>query len=200
MVVELVKISAQLVKELRDKTAAGIMECKEALTETAGNIEKAIECLRKKGVQTAERKGARETSQGAVGSYIHMSGTIGTMVELRCETDFVARNAEFQKLLKELCMQVAAAAPLAVSREDLPEEVIEKEKEIYRAQIKGKPDHIVEKIIEGKLGKFYEEKCLLDQPYIRDDSKKVGDLLNELISKTKENIVIRRFCRFALAD
>jgi elongation factor Ts len=195
-----VKISAQLVKELRDKTAAGIMECKEALTETAGNIEKAIECLRKKGVHTAERKGARETSQGAVGSYIHMNGTVGTMVELRCETDFVARTAEFQKLLKELCMQVAAAAPLTVSREDLPEEVIEKEKEIYRAQIKGKPDHIVEKIIEGKLGKFYEEKCLLDQPYIRDDSKKVEDLLNELITKTKENIVIRRFCRFGLAD
>ena len=195
-----VKISAQLVKELRDKTAAGIMECKEALTETGGNIEKAIECLRKKGVQTAERKGARETSQGAIGSYLHMNGTIGTMVELRCETDFVARNAEFQKLLKELCMQVAAAAPLAVSREDLPEETIEKEKEIYRAQIKGKPDHIVEKIVEGKLGKFYEDKCLLDQPYIRDDSKKVGDLLNELITKTKENIVIRRFCRFALTD
>jgi len=195
-----VKISAQLVKELRDKTAAGIMECKEALTETSGNIEKAIECLRKKGVQTAERKGARETSQGAIGSYIHMNGTIGTMVELRCETDFVARNAEFQNLLKELCMQVAAAAPLAVSRDDIPEETIEKEKEIYRAQIKGKPDHIVEKIIEGKLGKFYEEKCLLDQPYIRDDSKKVGDLLNELISKTKENIVIRRFSRFALTD
>ena len=194
------KISAQLVKELRDKTAAGIMECKEALTETGGNIEKAIECLRKKGVQTAERKGARETSQGAIGSYIHMSGIIGTMVELRCETDFVARNAEFQNLLKELCMQVAAAAPLAVSRDDVPEETIEKEKEIYRAQIKGKPDHIVEKIIEGKLGKFYEEKCLLDQPYIRDDSKKVGELLNELISKTKENIVIRRFCRFALTD
>ena len=122
------------------------------------------------------------------------------MVELRCETDFVARNAEFQNLLKELCMQVAAAAPLAVSRDDVPEETIEKEKEIYRAQIKGKPDHIVEKIIEGKLGKFYEEKCLLDQPYIRDDSKKVGELLNELISKTKENIVIRRFCRFALTD
>ena len=195
-----VKISAQLVKELRDKTAAGIMECKEALTETGGNIEKAIECLRKKGVQTAERKGARETSQGAIGSYIHMSGIIGTMVELRCETDFVARNVEFQNLLKELCMQVAAAAPLAVSRDDVPEETIEKEKEIYRAQIKGKPDHIVEKIIEGKLGKFYEEKCLLDQPYIRDDSKKVGELLNELISKTKENIVIRRFCRFALTD
>jgi elongation factor Ts len=195
-----VKISAQLVKELRDKTAAGIMECKEALTETGGNIEKAIECLRKKGVQTAERKGARETSQGAIGSYLHMNGTIGTMVELRCETDFVARNAEFQKLLKELCMQVAAAAPLAVSREDLPEETIEKEKEIYRAQIKGKPDHIAEKIVEGKLGKFYEDKCLLDQPYIRDDSKKVGDLLNELITKTKENIVIRRFCRFALTD
>jgi len=195
-----VKISAQLVKELRDKTAAGIMECKEALTETGGDIEKAIECLRKKGIKTAERKGARETSQGAIGSYIHMNGTIGTLVELRCETDFVARNSEFQDLLKELCMQVAAAAPLSVSREDLAEEVVEKEKEIYRAQIEGKPEHVVEKIIEGKLQKFYEEKCLLDQPYIRDDSKKVKDLLNELITKTKENIVVRRFCRYALTD
>ena len=129
-----------------------------------------------------------------------MNGTIGTMVELRCETDFVARNEEFQKLLKELCMQVAAAAPLSVSKEDLPAEVIEKEKEIYRAQIEGKPEHVVEKIIEGKLQKFYEEKCLLDQPYIRDESVKVKDLLSELITKTKENIVIRRFCRFALSD
>jgi len=195
-----VKISAQQVKELRDKTGAGIMECKKALTETGGDIDKAVEALRKMGIKTAEKRSGRATAEGAIGSYVHMNGRVATLVELRCETDFVARTEEFQGLLKELCMQVASNAPLAVSREEVPGDIIGAEKEVFRAQVEGKPEHIVEKIVEGKMEKFYEEKCLLEQAYIRDDSRKVRDLVNDLITKTKENIQVRRFCRFALTD
>lgn len=194
-------ITSDMVKTLREKTGAGMMECKKALTESEGDLEKAVNLLRERGLASAEKKAGRATSEGIIGSYIHM-GKIGSMVEVNCETDFVARTDDFKELVKDIAMQIAAANPLYLSREDVPQEVIESEKEIYRAQIKDKPQHIVEKIIEGKLDRFYTETCLLDQIFIKDpeQKKRVKDLVSEHIAKLGENIVIRRFVRFQLGD
>ena len=193
-------ISAKDVKALRDKTGCGMMDCKEALTEADGDVDKAVEILRKKGIAKAGKKSARAASEGAVGSYIHAGGKIGVLVEMGCETDFVARNEEFQDLLKEICMQVAASAPLAISADDLPEEELEKEKDIYRAQITNKPPEIIEKIVQGKVKAYYKEVCLLEQPWIRDPKVTVNDLIAEKIGKLGENMVVRRFVRYQLGD
>ncbi len=195
-------ISAKTVKELREKTGAGIMDCKAALQEANGDMEKAIEILKKKGVAKAAKKAGREASEGLIGSYIHHGGKIGVLIEVNCETDFVAKTDEFKNLVNELAMQVAAANPLFVKREDIPEEVINKEKEIYRAQAleSGKPEKIVDRIVEGKMEKYFKEVCLLEQPYIRDDSKSVKDIINEAIAKLGENIVVKRFVRFVVGE
>ncbi|NPA15063.1 MAG: translation elongation factor Ts [Deferribacteres bacterium] len=191
-------ITSQMVKELREKTGAGIMDCKKALQEAGGDMEKAIDILKKKGIAKAEKKASRVTKEGIIGSYIHMGGKIGVLVEVNCETDFVARTDEFQQLVKDIAMQIAAMNPKYVSVEDVPEDVLEREKAIYREQAleAGKPEHVVEKIVEGKLKKFFEEVCLLEQPFIKDDSKKVKDLITEAIAKIGENIKVSRFVRF----
>lgn len=194
-------ISAESVKNLREKTGAGMMECKKALTESGGDFEKAIDLLRQKGLATALKKAGRSVSEGLIHAYIHM-GRIGTMVEINCETDFVARTDDFKELVKDVAMHVAAANPLYLMREDVPKDVLEREKEIYRAQVAGKPQQVIEKIIEGKLEKFYADNCLLDQVFIKDpDQKKtVKDLVTEKIAKVGENIIIRRFARFQLGE
>lgn len=193
-------ISAGMVKELRERTGIGMMECKKALEESGGDIEKAITLLRKKGHARAQKKMARQAKEGAIGSYIHLNGKIGVLVEVNCESDFVARNEEFQGLIKNIALHIAAANPQYVSSEDVPPEVLEEEKEIIREQFKdsGKPAEIVEKIVQGKLSKFYQETCLLDQPYIKDDKMAVKELVTALIAKVGENIVISRFARFEL--
>ncbi|MBF0253036.1 MAG: translation elongation factor Ts [Candidatus Omnitrophica bacterium] len=184
------------IKDLREKTSCGMMECKEALKEAAGDIEKAIVILRKKGAAKAEKKSTRTANQGIVESYIHMGSKIGVLVEINCETDFVAKNEDFQQFAKDVAMQIAAAHPKYVRPDEVPCEDIEKEKEIGRSQIKGKPDNVVEKILEGKISKYYEDVCLLNQAYIKDPSLKIKDLLTNLIGKIGENIVIKRFSRF----
>ncbi|MDD4013708.1 MAG: translation elongation factor Ts [Candidatus Omnitrophica bacterium] len=188
------------VKNLRLKTSAGMMECKEALKESGGDIEKAVEILRKKGVAKAAKKSTRATDQGVVDSYIHMGSRIGVLIEVNCETDFVARNSDFKKLVKELAMQVAASNPLYVSKEDVDPAAIEKEKEIFRAQITGKPANVVEKIVEGKLEKYYSDVCLLEQAFVKDPNVKIKDLLTQLIATIGENIQVRRFSRFEIGD
>ena len=193
-------ISAQDVKALRDKTGCGMMDCKQALTESDGDVEKAVETLRKKGIAKAGKKAARAASEGAIGSYVHAGGKIGVLVEMGCETDFVAQNEEFQGLLKEICMQVAASAPLVIAAEDLPQDAVEKERDIYRAQITNKPPEIVEKIIEGKVKSYYKEVCLLEQPWIRDPKIIVKDLIAEKIGKLGENMLVRRFARYQLGE
>ncbi len=192
------EITAQMIKELREKTGAGIVDCKKALQEANGDMEKAVEILRKKGAAKAAKKAERATAEGAVFSYIHAGGKVGVLVELNCETDFVARNETFKELGHEIAMQIAAMSPEYVSKEEVPSEVVEKEKEILKEQAlsEGKPEHIVEKIVEGRLSKFYSEKCLLEQPWIKDDSKTVADLIKEYITKLGENIRVKRFCRF----
>ncbi|RKQ60577.1 elongation factor Ts [Thermovibrio guaymasensis] len=192
------EITTQMIKELREKTGAGIVDCKKALVEAGGDIEKAVEILRKKGAAKAAKKAERATAEGAVFSYIHGGGKVGVLVELNCETDFVARNETFKELGHEIAMQIAAMAPEYVSREDVPPEVVEKEKEVLKEQAmaEGKPEHIVEKIVEGRLAKFYSEKCLLEQPWIKDDSKTIKDLITDYITKLGENIKVRRFARF----
>jgi len=187
-----------MIKELREKTGAGIVDCKKALQEAGGDVEKAVEILRKKGAAKAAKKAERATAEGAVFSYIHAGGKVGALVELNCETDFVARNETFKELGHEIALQVAAMAPEFVSKEDVPAEVVEKEKEILRQQAlaEGKPEHIVEKIVEGRLSKFYAEKCLLEQPWIKDDSKTIKDLITDYITKLGENIKVKRFARF----
>jgi elongation factor Ts len=194
-------VSVELIKDLREKTGAGMMECKKALTESGGDFEKALDLLRQKGLATALKKAGRVASEGLVESYIHM-GKIGTMVEVNCETDFVARTDDFKGLIKDICMHIAAANPAYLDREEVPQAVIEREKEIYRAQVTGKPPHVVDKIIEGKLDKFYGDTCLLDQIFIKDpdQKKKIKDLVTEMISKLGENIIIRRFARFQLGE
>jgi elongation factor Ts len=191
-------ISAQAVKELRERTGAGMMDCKNALIEANGDMERAIEILREKGLAAAAKKAGRVANEGLVEAYIHGGGRIGVLVEVNCETDFVANTEEFRNFVKEICMQIAAANPRYISREDVPQEVIEKEKEILRAQAlnEGKPANVIDKIVEGRLEKFYKENCLLEQEYIRDPEKTVKDLLNEMIAKLGENIIIRRFARF----
>lgn len=195
------KISADLIRELREKTGVGMMECKKALTESDGDFEKAIDFLRQKGLATAVKKAGRTASEGLVESYIHM-GKIGTLVEINCETDFVARTEDFRELVKDVAMQIAASNPVYLSREDIPQDVVEREKEIYRAQVADKPPQVMEKIIEGKLEKYYTDVCLLDQVFIKDteQKQKVKDLITEKISKLGENIVIRRFSRFQLGE
>jgi len=193
-------ITAERVKELRERTGIGMMECKKALEEAGGDAEKAIDILRKKGHARAKDKAHRETSEGMVGSYIHTNGKIGVLVELNCETDFVARNEEFKDLLKNIAMHIAAARPKYIAPADVPADELEKEKDIIREQFKDskKPPQIVEKIVEGKLAKFYEEVCLLEQPFIKDDKTRVKDLLTAFIAKFKENTRVSRFARFEL--
>ncbi|MGH7851612.1 MAG: translation elongation factor Ts [Thermodesulfobacteriota bacterium] len=195
-------ITAQMVKEIRDRTGAPFIDCKKALEEVAGDFDKAIEILKIKGVAKAAKKVGRETPEGTITSYIHAGGKIGVLVEINCETDFVARNDEFQAFAKEVAMQIAAGNPRYVSREFIPEEELSKEKEIMKAQVieSGKPANIADKIAEGKIEKFYEEVCLLDQVYIRDSKLKINDLLQALIAKIGENIKVRRFVRFQLGE
>ena len=196
------EVNASIVKELREKTGAGVMDCKKALAECSGNLEKAVDYLRQKGLAAAAKKASRVAAEGLVGAYIHAGGKIGVMVELNCETDFVARTPEFQALLKDIAMQVAAASPRYVRREDVPAEEIERERNIYRTQVleQGKPEKIVDKIVEGKLDRFYSEICLVEQAFIKDPDKKVGDLLQEAIARMGENIQIRRFMRYQIGE
>ena len=195
-------INAQMVKELRIKTSAGVMDCKKALKATDGDIEKAIVYLRKKGMDAASSKLNREALNGIVGSYIHLYGKIGVLVEVNCETDFVANTKEFKEFVKDVAMQIAASSPKFITREDVPNNIIEKEKEIFYAQVEksGKPATVIEKIVEGKLGKYFKENCLKEQVFIKDNSKNINQLLLELISKLGENIVIKRFARFQLGE
>lgn len=195
-------ITAQMVKEIRDRTGAPFIDCKKALEEVAGDFDKAIEILKIKGVAKAAKKVGRETPEGTIASYIHAGGKIGVLVEINCETDFVARNDEFQAFAKEVAMQIAAGNPRYVSREFIPGDELAKEKEIMKAQVieSGKPANIADKIAEGKIEKFYEEVCLLDQVYIRDTKLKINDLLQALIAKIGENIKVRRFVRFQLGE
>jgi elongation factor Ts len=195
-------VSTELIKELRERTGVGIMDCKKALIECNGDIEKAIEYLRKKGIATAQKRGARETKEGQIHAYIHPGGKIGVLVEVNCETDFTARTEDFKNFVKDIAMQIAAQNPIAVKREDIPPEVVEKEKEIYASQAReeGKPEKVIERIVEGKLKRFFSEACLLEQPFIKNPDITVKDLLNELIAKTGENIVIRRFVRYQLGE
>ncbi len=194
-------ITAEMVKELREKTGAGLMDCKRVLSESNGDMQKAMDMLRQKGLATAAKKSARTASEGLIGSYIHMD-KIGVMVEVNCETDFVARTDDFRKMVKDIAMHIAAANPAYASREDVPGEVIEREKDIYRAQVANKPPQVVEKILEGKLEKFYSDTCLLDQIFIKDPEgkQKIKDLITGMIAKLGENIVFRRFARFQLGD
>ena len=195
-------ITADQVKQLREKTGAGMMECKEALLETGGNFDAAVDALRKSGIAKAEKRAGRVASEGLVESYIHPGGRVGVLIEVNCETDFVARTPQFQELVRHLAMQVAAAGAEYVRREEVPAERVAKEREILAAQMEGekKPAAILEKIVEGRLAKFFSEVCLLDQPYIRDDKVSVADLVKEASSKTGENIVVRRFSRFRLGE
>lgn len=196
------EIVASMVKELRGKTGAGIMDCKEALKEASGDTKKAIEILRKKGISSASKKAGRIPTEGIIASYIHPGEKIGVLVEINCETDFVARADEFQQFVRNIAMQIAASAPQYLRREDIPEELLEKEKEIYRIQAKesGKPEKIIEKIVNGKIEKFYSEACLLDQDYVREEKTSIKDLLTQTIAKIGENISIRRFVRFQLGE
>jgi len=195
-------ISAQMVKELRQNTGAGIMDCKEALAETGADMDKAVEYLRKKGLATAAKRAGREMSEGVVHAYIHTGGKIGVLVEVNCETDFVAKTDDFQDLAKNIAMHIAASSPVGIRPEDVPSDVVEKEKEIYRAQAleSGKPEKVVDKIVEGKLVKFFKESCLLNQPYVRDPDITVADMLNDAIAKIGENITVRRFTRFQIGE
>jgi len=196
------EISASLIKELREKTGVGIMDCKMALKECAGDIGKAINYLRKKGIATAKKRGGRVASQGQVQSYIHAGGKIGVLVEVNCETDFTAKTEDFTNFAKDLAIQIAATMPIAIDQENVPDDVLETEKDIYATQAKesGKPDKIIDKIVEGKLKKFFSEVCLLEQGFVKNPDITVQDLLNEMIAKTGENIVIRRFARFQLGE
>ena len=196
----MVEISAALVKELREKTGAGIKDCKEALVQHEGHVEKAADWLRQRGVSRAEKKADRHTSEGQVGSYIHLGGRVGVLIEVNCETDFVAKTDDFKNLVQELALQIAAMKPDFVAREDVPNEKLDSELAGYKeaAIAEGKPENIAEKIAKGKVDKYFQEMCLLEMPYIRDDSKKVGDLIKETIAKTGENIRVKRFVRFAL--
>jgi elongation factor Ts len=196
------EVSASAVKDLREKTGAGMMDCKKALGETGGDVQKAIDYLRQKGLAAAAKKADRVAADGAVGAYVHPGGKIGVLVEINCETDFVARTAEFQSLLKDIAMQVAAANPRYLRREEVPAAELDKEKAIYRQQAleTGKPEKVVDKIVEGKIERFYSEACLLEQAFIKDPDKKVTDIVNESIGRLGENIQIRRFSRYHLGE
>ncbi|MFQ6605470.1 MAG: translation elongation factor Ts [Fidelibacterota bacterium] len=195
-------IDAKMVKQLRDKTGAGMMDCKKALVESDGNIEKALENLRKSGIAKAEKKSARSATEGLIYSYIHHGGRLGVLLDIGCETDFVAATEGFKELAHNIAMQIAATNPLAIRREDVPADIVEKERNIYKEQAagSGKPDHILEKIVEGKMNKFFEENCLLEQVYIKDSDKKVNDLLTDTVASLGENIQVNRFVRFAVGE
>jgi elongation factor Ts len=195
-------ITAAMVKKLRDATGAGMMECKAALTEASGNLEEATTILRKRGLASATKKAGRSTNEGMIGHYIHMGGKIGVLVEVNCESDFVARTDDFQGLAREIAMHIAAANPQYVRREDVPPEIVERERAIYRSQMEGqnKAPAVIDKIIEGKLGGFYEQVCLLDQPSIRDPKLTIGQLVQQAIAKMGENIAVPRFVRFKLGE
>jgi elongation factor Ts len=199
-------VTASAVKSLREKTGAGMVDCKNALVEASGDENQAIEILRKKGMATASKKAGRTTAEGAVGSYIHMGGKVGVLVEINCESDFVARGEEFQQLVKDVAMHVAAADPRFANRDEVPAAELEKEREILREQLKNdpknanKPDDVLSKIIEGRLNKFYEENVLVDQPFVKDPSKTIGELVAEKIASIKENITIRRFTRYKMGE
>jgi elongation factor Ts len=197
-----VEISANMVKDLREKTGAGMMDCKKALAEAGGNFEKAVDYLRQKGLATAAKRAGRVASEGQIGSYVHAGGKIGVMVEVNCETDFVAKTDDFQIFAKDIAMHIAASSPLFIQRENVPPEVLERERGIYRAQARetGKPEKIIEKIVDGKLEKYFGEVCLLEQPFIKDPDLTVKDLLNGLIGKLGEKIEVRRFSRFQVGE
>jgi len=197
-----VSVTAAQVNDLRKATGAGLMDCKKALTETGGDMEKAVDYLRKKGLAAASKKAGRVATEGLVGYYIHAGGKIGVLVEVNCETDFVAKNETFQAFVKDVAMHIAAASPQYVRREEVPAAALEREKDIYRAKARetGKPDNIIEKIIEGQINKFYAEICLLEQPYVKDPDKSVQTYLNETIAAIGENVSIRRFARFVLGE
>ena len=195
-------IDAKLVKTLRDKTGAGMMDCKRALVETSGDLDKAVDHLRKSGAAKAEKKGGRDTKEGLVYSYIHAGGRLGVLVELNCETDFVANTEGFIELAHNIAMQIAATNPVALDRDSIDESIVVREKDIFMEQAKsqGKPDNIIEKMVEGRINKFYQESCLMDQTYIKDPDKKVHDLITETISTLGENISINRYIRFAIGE
>ena len=195
-------INAKLVKRLRDKTGAGMMDCKRALVETAGDLEKAVDHLRKSGIAKAEKKGVRETKEGLVYSYIHAGERLGVLVELNCETDFVANTDGFTELAHNLAMQIAATNPIALDRDSIDDNMVAREKDIFTEQAKsqGKPDNIIERMVEGRINKFYQESCLMDQTYIKDPDKKIRDLFTETISTLGENISINRYIRFAIGE
>jgi elongation factor Ts len=195
-------ISADIVKQLRETTGAGMMDCKKALTETNGDMEKAVEYLRKKGMQAVEKKAGRQIKEGLIYSYIHPGSRLGVLVEINCETDFVARTPEFQAFAKDIAMQIAASSPKYVDRLDVPQELIAKESDIYKEQAReqGKPEKILDKFVQGKLDKYFQEICLLDQSFVKDPNKVIRDLLTELVSKLGENMAIRRFVRFQLGE
>ena len=196
------EINAELVKKLRDQTGAGMMECKKALVEAKGNLEEAVTILRKQGLAQATKKAGRSTNEGMVGHYIHMNGKIGVLVEVNCESDFVARTDDFQSLTREIAMHIAAANPQYVRRDDVPADVLERERAIYRSQMEGqnKPEPVVQKIVEGKLNSFFEQVCLLDQPSIRDPKVTIGQVVQQAIARLGENIAIPRFVRFKLGE
>ncbi len=196
------EITAVMVKELREKTGAGIMDCKEALAECGADMDQAIDFLRKKGLATAQKRAGRAMSEGVIESYIHMGGKLGVMVEVNCETDFVAKTDDFKAFARNIAMHIAATGPAGIVPEDVPEDVVLKEKEIYRAQALelGKPEQVVDKIVEGKLSKFIKEACLMNQPYVKNPEVTIADYLNEVIAKTGENITIKRFARFQLGE
>ncbi|MBN2297940.1 MAG: translation elongation factor Ts [Deltaproteobacteria bacterium] len=199
---ENVQISSDDVKKLREKTGVGIMDCKKALKECNGDFNKAVEFLRKKGIEVANKRSGRETSQGMVGSYIHMGGKIGVLIEVNCESDFVAKSDNFVNFVKDISMHIAAASPDWVSPNEVPEDILAKEKEILKEQAlkSGKPEKILDKIVEGKISKFYTQRCLLDQPFVKDTDRSVQQLLDELMGKTGEKCVIRRFARYQLGE
>ncbi|MBF7083556.1 translation elongation factor Ts [Desulfallas sp. Bu1-1] len=196
------EITAAMVKELRERTGAGMMDCKKALAATDGNMEKAVDFLREKGLAAAAKKAGRITAEGLVDSYIHAGGKIGVLVEVNCETDFVAKTDEFKSLVRDIAMQIAAARPEYISREEVPEEVVAREKEILAAQAanEGKPEKIIQKMVEGRLEKFYKEVCLLEQPFIKDNEKTIKQLITEKIATIGENISVRRFARYELGE
>jgi elongation factor Ts len=196
----MVEVSADRIKELRKRTHAGVMDCKEALQEAGGDMEKAVDFLRKKGLATALKRAGRETSEGLIHSYIHTGGKIGVLVEVNCETDFVAKTDEFNTFVKNLAMHIAAARPLGIRREDIPEEVVQREEEIYKAQAieMGKPEKILDKIVQGKMEKFYKESSLLDQQYVRDPDITIQDFIHDMVAKAGESISVRRFVRYQL--
>jgi len=194
-------ISAEQVRQLRERTGQSMMECKRALQESGGDAERAVEILRTKGLATAEKKAGRATAQGRIESYIHHNGRVGVLVEVNCETDFVAKNEHFLTFLADLCLHICAVSPMVVRREEIPAALVEREKRIAREQVTGKkPENVIEKIVEGKLAKWYADHVLLEQPFVKDQDRSVKDILTELIQKTGENIVIRRFARFEVGE